>query len=171
MSKDQQILKGAETIALLAKEGKYLTFKLEDEIYGIEILKVQEIICIMEVTSIPKTPDYIRGVINLRGRVIPVIDLRLKFGMPEKENTDKTCIIVVQVKTEKATITMGAVVDSVSEVLEISSEQIEAPPAFGNNVDLRFIMGMGKIAEKVIMLLDVDKVFSNSDINQISKVI
>ncbi len=151
--------------------GKYLTFRLAEEGYGIEILKVQEIIGLMSITRIPKTPDFIRGVINLRGKVIPVIDLRLKFGLEKKENTEKTCIIVVQVEKSADTIvTMGIIVDEVSEVLDITAEQIEPPPSFGATVDTDFILGMGKASQKVVMLLDVDKVLSRNEIENLSSV-
>ena len=131
------------------------------EIYGIEILKVQEIIGIMAVTRVPKTPDFVRGVINLRGKVIPVIELRRKFGMESREDTDRTCIVVVQVSGAIGTLTMGLLVDEVSEVLNVGQEQIEAPPSFGVGVDTEFILGMGKVGQKVVMLLDVEKVLSS----------
>jgi purine-binding chemotaxis protein CheW len=145
---------------MAASAGKYLTFKLANEVYGLEILKVQEIIGIMNVTSIPRTPDFIRGVINLRGKIIPVIDLRLKFGMLGQESTDRTCIIVVQISLPSHKIVMGLLVDEVSEVLDISQNQIDAPPAFGASVNVDFILGMGKLGQKVVILLDIDKVLS-----------
>ncbi len=144
--------------------GKYLTFQLGGEVYGLEILKVQEIIGIMTVTRVPRTPEFVRGVINLRGQVIPVIDLRLKFGMESKEDTEKTCIIVVQIARAGQQVTMGIIVDEVSEVLDIGAEQIEDPPSFGTSVDTDFILGMGKVAQKVVMLLDADKVLSGGEI-------
>ncbi len=159
------------TQAVLAKAGKYLTFKLGAEEYGLEILKVQEIIKMMEITKVPRTPDYVRGVINLRGKVIPVVDLRLKFGMDAKETTDKTCVIVVQVRRNDATVTMGIIVDEVSEVLDITGEQIEPPPEFGTTVDTAFILGMGKVAKKVIMLLDADKVLSSGELAALSSAV
>ena len=142
------------------KAGKYLTFKLEAEEFGLEILKVQEIIKMMEITKIPQMPEFVKGVINLRGKVIPVVDLRLKFGMAAKEATDKTCVIVVQVTHGGGTVTMGTIVDEVSEVLDINGELIEAAPEFGTSVNTDFILGMGKIGKKVVMLLDVDKVLA-----------
>ncbi len=148
-----------------AKAGLYLTFELATETYGLEILKVQEIIGIMKVTSIPRTPDFVRGVINLRGKVIPVIDLRLKFGMESIENTDRTCIIVVQVSCGGKNITMGVCVDEVAEVMDISAGQVEPPPSFGTSLDTEFIMGMGKVGDNVIMLLDVDQVLSKQELN------
>ncbi len=148
----------------VAQAGKYLTFKLGAELYGLEILKVQEIIGIMSVTHIPRSPEYVRGVINLRGKVIPVVDLRLKFAMEQMDDTDRTCIIVVQVATAQREVTMGIIVDEVSEVLEVRGEQIEPPPTFGSAVDTDFILGIGKVEQKVIMLLDVDRVLGGGEL-------
>jgi len=147
--------------------GKYLTFKLAKEIYGLGILKVQEIIGIMSVTHVPKTPDFVRGVINLRGKVIPVIELRRKFDMDPIDDTEHTCVIVMQIDRNGTSDTMGIIVDEVSEVLDIRPDQIEPAPAFGAAVDIAFILGMGKMNEKVIMLLDVDRTLSGSEIEQI----
>lgn len=146
-----------------AQAGKYLTFCLGSEEYGLEILKVQEIIGIMNITQIPKTPEFVRGVINLRGRVIPVTDLRLKFAMEPREDTEKTCIIVVQVRGAVTKLTIGIIVDEVSEVLDIQENEIEATPALGADSEEDFIMGMGKIEDKVVMLLDIDKALSSDD--------
>jgi purine-binding chemotaxis protein CheW len=157
-------------LATLAKPGKYLSFALGHEEYGLEILKVQVIIGMMPVTKVPRTPDYVRGVVNLRGRVIPVIDLRGKFGMERVEDTEKTCIIVVQVRQQGTTVTMGVIVDEVSEVLNFTSEQIEPAPAFGGGVqDAEFITGMGKLGKKVVILLDVDRVLSNDEIEALGQ--
>jgi len=153
-----------------AVAGKYLTFELGGEIYGLEILKVQEIIGIMAITRVPRTPDFVRGVINLRGKVIPVVDLRLKFGLEKKEDTERTCIIVVQVGHSDSLITMGLIVDEVSEVLDIQAEQIEPPPDLGASIETDFILGMGKVEEMVVMLLDVDKALSDREIDLVSKV-
>ncbi len=144
--------------------GKYLTFVLGNEVYGLEILKVQEIIGIMNVTRVPRTPAYIRGVINLRGKVIPVIDLRLKFDMESMSDTERTCIIVVQLRQDGQLMTVGIIVDEVSEVLPLTSEQITPPPSFGSGVDTDFILGMGRVGEKVLTLLDIDRALSSSDI-------
>jgi purine-binding chemotaxis protein CheW len=149
--------------AVAAKAGKYLTFQLGKEVYGIEILKVQEIIGMMPVTRVPRTPDFVRGVINLRGKVIPVVELRRKFGMEGREDTERTCIVVVQVSWAAGTVIMGLLVDEVSEVLNVAGEQIEAPPSFGASVDTDFILGMGKVGAKVVMLLDVDRVLANDE--------
>jgi len=149
--------------------GKYLTFNLGDEGYGLEILKVQEIIGMQEITKIPRTPDYVRGVINLRGKVIPVIDLRLKFGMPEQELTRKTCIIMVQVHRHEMDLIIGLVVDEVSEVLNISGDQIEPAPSLGTQVETHFILGMAKTESAVKILLDIDKVLSAEEMDALSR--
>jgi purine-binding chemotaxis protein CheW len=141
--------------------GKYLTFVLDQEEYGIEILKVREIIGMIEVTPVPQVPHCIKGVINLRGKVIPVADLRLKFGMEEKGYDEETCIIVLDV----AGTLMGAIVDTVSEVLDVVGEQIEPTPDFGSRLDTEYILGMGKIGDKVKILLDIDKVLSTDEIH------
>ena len=151
------------------RAGKYLTFELGNEVYGLEILKVQEIIGIMTVTRVPRTPEFVRGVINLRGKVIPVVDLRIKFGLQSADDTERTCIIVVQVTKQDTTVTMGIIVDEVSEVLDIAAKQIEPAPEFGTEIETNFILGMGKVDKKVIMLLDVDKVLSGGEIEMVSK--
>lgn len=150
--------------SVLDRAGQYLTFSIGPEVYGIEILKVQEIIGMMPVTKVPRTPDFVRGVINLRGKVIPVIELRKKFEMEQREDTSMTCIIVVQVATSTQSITMGIIVDEVAEVVAIAKEQIEPAPQFGAGVRTEFILGIGKIGSKVVILLDVDKVLSWSEL-------
>jgi purine-binding chemotaxis protein CheW len=145
---------------LLDKEGKYLTFALAHEEYGLEILKVREIIGYMEITAVPQTPSYIKGVINLRGQVIPVVDLRTKFGMETTEVTEQTCIIVVEITQSGRKFNTGIVVDRVQEVLDISGNDIEEAPQFGGSVDTDFILGMAKIGESVKILLDIDKVLT-----------
>jgi purine-binding chemotaxis protein CheW len=154
-----------------ARAGKYLTFRLAAEEYGLEILKVQEIIKMMDITKIPRTPDFVRGVINLRGKVIPVVDLRLKFSMEAKETTEKTCVIVVQVRRQEGVVTMGIIVDEVSEVLDISGEEIQAAPSFGTSVDTQFILGMAKTKGGVKILLDINKVLASDEIDALSAVI
>ncbi len=153
-----------------SQAGKYLTFKLGAEEFGLEILKVQEIIKMMDITKVPRTPEFVRGVINLRGKVIPVVELRLKFDMPTVEVTDKTCVIVVQVAHAAGTVTMGAIVDEVSEVLDITGDQIEPSPEFGTSVNTDFILGMGKVGKRVVMLLDVDKVLSTGELSAVAGV-
>jgi len=148
--------------------GKYLTFKLSDEEYGLEILKVREIIGLLPITSLPRTPVFVRGVINLRGKVIPVIDLRLKFELNATEDTDQTCIIVVDVTGSAGNIQVGILVDSVSEVLDIRGEDIEDPPSFGTNVDTAFILGMAKAKGSVKILLNIQKVLSPAEIEHVA---
>lgn len=156
---------GSAAASRLCQPGKYLTFRLGSEEYGFEILKVREIIGLMEITPVPRTPDYIRGVINLRGKVIPVINLRLKFGMEVTDDTEETCVVVLEVAAGDGSIMTGVVVDAVSEVLDVSSEQIEDTPAFGTDVNLDFILGIGKIKNEVKMLLDVDKIIDTVDLS------
>ncbi len=146
------------------KEGKYLTFALAHEEYGLEILKVREIIGYIDVTAVPQTPHYIRGVINLRGQVIPVLDLRARFGMEPTDITDQTCIIVVEINQDGHTFSTGIVVDRVQEVLDIAAQQIEEPPQFGGTVDTGFILGMGKVGNSVKILLDIDRVLGTTDL-------
>ncbi|HQL00005.1 MAG TPA: chemotaxis protein CheW [Smithellaceae bacterium] len=142
------------------KEGKYLTFSLAGEEYGIGILKVKEIIGMLPITVVPQTPPYIKGVINLRGKVIPVIDLRLKFAMPSADYTERTCIIVVEINAAGRMIMMGIVVDSVSEVLNIKGADIEETPSFGTKLNTEYILGMAKAAGGIKILLDIDRVLS-----------
>jgi purine-binding chemotaxis protein CheW len=146
------------------KEGKYLTFALGPEEYGLEILKVREIIGYMDITAVPRTPAYVKGVINLRGQVIPVVDLRSKFAMEMAERTEQTCIIVVEIAHGDSRISTGIVVDRVSEVLDIAGENIEPAPEFGSAVETNFILGMGKIGDTVKILLDIDKVLCSEDL-------
>lgn len=147
-------------MAAVERAGKYLTFKLAAEEYGLEILKVREIIGMMDITSVPGTPPYVKGVINLRGKVIPVVDLRSKFGMEATEQTEETCIIVVYV----GAIEMGIVVDKVSEVLDIAARDIEETPKLGRGVNTDYILGIGKTGDRVKMLLDIEKVLSSADV-------
>ncbi len=149
--------------------GKYLTFNLASEIYGLEILKVQEIISLMKITKVPRTPAFVTGVINLRGKVIPVINMRLKFGLELVPDTERTCIIVIQVTNAGAqTVTLGIIVDEVSEVLNLAASQISQTPVIGASVNTDYIKGMGKIENNVIMLLDMDKAFSSDEIRSMA---
>lgn len=145
------------------KTGKYLTFLLESEEYGIGILKVKEIIGMLPITSVPRTPNFVKGVINLRGKVIPVIDLRSKFDMKSISYNDRTCIIVVEIDASQSTVLIGIVVDTVSEVLNIKEDEIEETPAFGTKLDTRYILGMAKQEGTVKILLNIDKVLSSSE--------
>jgi len=145
--------------------GKFLTFFLAGEEYGIEILSVHEIIGMMPITSVPGTPEYICGIINLRGKIIPIVDLRRKFGMESKAQTSETCIIVVHVQG----VEVGTVVDRVSEVLSIAAGEIEPPPSFGKDVNTDYILGIGKSQSKVKILLNIDRVISSDQIVQLQK--
>jgi purine-binding chemotaxis protein CheW len=138
--------------------GKYLTFALAKEQYGIRIMKIKEIIGMLPITCVPQTPVYVKGVINLRGKVIPVVDLRLRFGLDEADYTERTCIIVVEAAAASGTIPIGIVVDGVSEVLNIRAEEIEEAPAFGGSLSTDYILGMAKSGEGVKILLDIDRV-------------
>jgi len=149
---------------MAARKGKYLTFSMAGEEYGIGILKVKEIVGMMPVTTVPQTPDFVKGVINLRGKVIPVIDLRLRFGMEEKTYNERTCIIVVEIASPSGTVLIGIVVDSVSEVLNVKTEDIEDTPTFGTRVDTGYIMGMAKMDGDIKILLDIDKVLNEQEI-------
>ena len=155
---EETMVQAANTMS--DREGKYLTFTLAGEEYGISILKVKEIIGMMPITTVPQTPPYVKGVINLRGKVIPVVDLRSKFGMDSMDYTERTCIIVVEIAGSARTIPMGIVVDSVSEVLNIKSGDIEETPSFGSQLDTDYILGMAKVGGGVKILLDIDRVMN-----------
>lgn len=144
--------------------GKYLTFKLATEHYGIEILKVREIIGMIQITKVPRMPEYIKGVMNLRGKVIPIIDLRLKFGLPEATHTKRTCIVVVEVTSVSNSFQVGVIVDEVDEVVDLNEEQIEPSPEYGNSLHTDFIRAMGKVNEEVKILLDIDKILTQDDV-------
>lgn len=148
-----------------ARAGKYLSFFLNGEEYGLGILKVQEIIGKQPITPVPRTPEYIRGVINLRGRIIPIMDLKMKFGMGQTEVTDESCIIV----TQTSGVMMGVLVDKVSEVLNINSNDIEDTPSFGVSVDTAFLLGVGKTGDKVRLLLDIDKTINGENLADLKK--
>lgn len=157
--KINQALKG-----MTEKEGKYLTFTLDNEEYGIGIRKIKEIIGMMQVTTVPQTPDFVKGVINLRGKVIPVVDLRLRFGMEAIDYSERTCIIVVEITAEGGTVMIGIVVDAVSEVMNIKGEDIEDTPTFGTKLNTDYILGMAKVEGGVKILLEIDKVLSNEEL-------
>ena len=169
MTEERQLMDQAIKV-MADKGGKYLSFSLAEEEYGIGILKVKEIIGMMNITVIPKTPEYVKGVINLRGKVIPIIDLRLKFDMPSVEFTERTCIIVVEVDSAGGTLMIGIVVDSVSEVLNVRAENIEPAPAFGASLDTGYILGMAKMESGVKILLDINNVLGEDEIAGLEKV-
>ncbi len=153
------------------RAGKYLVFHLGREEFGIQVLKVREIMGIQDITAVPQTPAYLKGVINLRGKVIPVVDLRLKFGLPELEYSQRTCIIVVQVAGEAGPLLMGIVVDGVAEVLNLAEADIEDTPEFGEEVAVTYLLGMAKIKGKVKILLDIDQVLTNQELQGLEAVL
>ncbi len=143
---------------------QYLTFKLDDEVFALDITKVREVLDFTTVTKVPRTPEFMRGVINLRGSVVPVVDLRLKFGMSKTEKTVNTCIIIVEVKVDDETMVLGALADSVQEVMDLEPDHIEPAPKIGTRLNTEFIKGMGKRDDRFVILLDIDKVFSTSEL-------
>jgi len=155
---------------MAGREGKYLTFCLAGEEYGIGILKVKEINGVMAITTVPQTPSYVKGVINLRGKVIPIVDLRAKFGMEAADFTEKSCIIVVEIESDLRQVTIGILVDAVSEVLNIRGEEIEDAPHFGSRLKTDFILGMAKAGEKVKILLDIDRVLGAEEVALLNRV-
>ena len=151
--------------------GKYLTFQLASEEFGIRVLKVREIMGLQQITAVPQTPAHIKGVINLRGKVVPVIDLRLKFDLPAAEYTQRSCIIVTQVQGETAPVLMGIVVDGVSEVLNLTAAEIEDTPDFGEEVSGQYLLGMAKVKGKVKILLDIDRVLSTQELHKMHAIV
>jgi len=152
----------------VAGAGKYLTFSLGDEHYGLEIIRVQEIVGLIPVTRIPRLPAFVAGVVNLRGRVIPVVDLRLVFGMPGSAMDDRTCIIVVSIdRADGSSAVMGVIVDEVSDVAYLADDAIEETPEFGTTVDTSFIKGVGRYEERVVLLLDINGVLTAGELDQI----
>ena len=151
-----------------AAAGKYLTFRLGDEEYGLEILRVREIIGLMDITPVPRTPDFIRGVINLRGRIIPVLNLRARFGLEQIEDHKRSCIIVMDAPWEGGTTQVGIHVDSVREVLAIQDEEIEPSPNLGHGVDTQFVLGVAKCKEGVRLLLDTTQILSPSEMDRVA---
>lgn len=155
------------SVAEILETTQYLTFKLEDEVFALDIAKVREVLEYTTVTKVPRTPDFMCGVINLRGGVVPVVNMRLKFGMPDAEKTVNTCIIIVEVILDGETTVLGALADSVQEVMDLEPDQIEPAPKIGTRLRTDFIKGMGKHDNKFIMILDIDKVFSADELAQV----
>jgi purine-binding chemotaxis protein CheW len=153
------------SVACISEIRQYLTFKLSDEVFGVDVAQVREILDCIKVTKIPQTPEFMCGVINLRGNVVPIVDMRLKFGMEKSQKTVNTCIVVVEVNLEDETAILGALVDSVQEVFELDPKDIEPTPKIGTKMRVEFIKGMGKRDEQFIMILDIDKVFSSDDLS------
>jgi purine-binding chemotaxis protein CheW len=152
------------TVANTAEAIQYLTFKLDEEVFAVDISKVREVLEFTGVTKVPQTPDFMPGVINLRGSVVPVVDLRLKFGMTETSKTVNTCAIIVEVSLDGESVVIGALADSVQEVFEFEPDQIEPAPKIGTKLKTEFIRGMGKRAEEFVIILDIDKVFSTDEL-------
>jgi purine-binding chemotaxis protein CheW len=161
----------AQTAPGETRAGKYLVFHLGSEEFGIRVLKVREIMGVQDITAVPQTPNHVKGVINLRGKVIPVVDLRLKFGLPEVEYNQRTCIIVVQVQTGSTSMLMGIVVDGVAEVLNLVEGDIEDTPDFGQGVTTPYLLGMAKIKDKVKILLDIDQVMNSQELHGLESVL
>ncbi len=153
------------------RSGKYLTFQIDDEEFGILVLRIREIMGIQAITPVPHTPAHVKGVINLRGKVIPVVDMRLKLGLAKRDYDERTCIIVASVQCGDEPVLMGIVVDGVSEVVTIAEEQIEDPPKFGGGVQVRYLLGMAKTSGKVKLLLDIDEALSAEDLSHLREII
>ena len=158
------------SVASITDTKQYLTFQLGEEVFAVDVFHVREILEFTTVTKVPRTPDYMRGVINLRGGVVPVLDMRLRFGLSQTEKTVDTCIIVVEVFFEDESTVIGALVDSVQEVLELEPDQIEPAPRIGTQLKTEFIKGMGKRDDRFIILLDIDKIFSCEELTMAQEV-
>ncbi len=155
------------SVAGITETTQYLTFKLEGEIFALDISKVREVLDFTTVTKVPKTPAFMRGVINLRGNVVPVVDMRLKFGMSKTEKTVNTCIVIAEISIEGETALLGALADSVQEVVDFEPEQIEPAPRIGTKLRTEFIKGMGKRNDDFVILLDIDKVFTSEELSMV----
>jgi purine-binding chemotaxis protein CheW len=158
------------SVAGITETTQYLTFKLDAEGFALDVAKVREILDFTTITRVPQTPSFMKGVINLRGSVVPVIDMRLKFGMSETEKTVNTCIVVVEVEFDNESIILGALADSVQEVVEMEPNQIEPAPRIGTRLNTDFIKGMGKLGDTFIMILDIDKIFTSDEIRMAQEV-
>ncbi len=152
------------TTSAIAETTQFLTFKLGDEVFALDISKVREVLDFTSITKVPRTPEFMRGVINLRGSVVPVVDIKLKFGMPMTEKTVNTCIIITEVTVDGETAVLGALADSVQEVIDLEPDHIEPAPKIGTKLKTEFIKGMGKRGDHFIILLDIDKVFSTEEL-------
>jgi purine-binding chemotaxis protein CheW len=155
---------------LETKTSTYLTFRIGSEDFAVDVLKVREILELVRITQVPKTPDFMKGVINLRGSVVPVVDMHIKFGLKDEERTVDTCIIVMEVNIRDEVVVLGAIADMVKEVTDIDRDNIEPPPRIGSTVDVEFIDGIGKIGEEFVIVLDINKVFSEEDIRLVKSV-
>jgi len=155
------------SVAEITTTKQYLTFNLDKELYTVDVSRAQEVLEFKSITRVPQTPDFMRGVINLRGSVVPVVDLRLKFGMSETENTEDTCIIVVELNLEGENTVLGVLADSVQEVIDLNPDEIEPPPKIGSSIKTDFIMGMGKKDSKFVIILNFDRVFSIEELESV----
>ena len=153
------------SVAKITEARQYLTFKMEEEVFALDVGKVREILDYTTITKVPQTPDYMKGVINLRGSVVPVVDMRLKFNMPAQDRTVDTCIIVVEITIEQEQTILGALVDSVQEVFELEPSQVEPAPRIGTKLNTDFILGMGKRDDSFVIILDIDRVFSSEELD------
>jgi purine-binding chemotaxis protein CheW len=152
------------SLSAITETGQYLTFKLKGEIFALDISKVREVLDFTTITKVPQTPDFMLGVINLRGGAVPVVDMRLKFGMAATEMTVNTSIIIAEIEIDGEKVVLGALVDSVQEVIDLDPDQIEPPPRIGTRLKTKFIRGMGRRDDQFIILLDIDKIFSFDDL-------
>jgi purine-binding chemotaxis protein CheW len=153
------------SVSSITQTSQYLTFKLEDEVFALDIVKVREVLDFTSIAKLPQTPDFMLGVINLRGTVVPVVDMRLKFAMTRTETTVNTCIIIVEIEIDGENNVLGALVDSVQEVLDLDPDQIEPPPRIGTRLNTKFIKGMGKRDNQFVIVLDIDEVFSVDELS------
>ncbi|MFH1672235.1 MAG: chemotaxis protein CheW [Pseudomonadota bacterium] len=153
------------SISEITETSQYLTFKLGEEVYSVEVAKVREVLDLTPVTKVPRMPEFMLGVINLRGNVVPVVDMRLKLGMPHAESTVDTCIVIVEVDFEGDATVLGALVDAVQEVIDLEPDQIDPPPSIGTGLNTEFIRGMGKRDDQFIIILEIDKVFSVDELS------
>ena len=153
------------SVASISETSQYLTFKLEDEAFALDIGKVREVLDFTTIAKVPQTPDFMLGVINLRGTVVPVVDMRIKFEMNRTQKTVNTCIIIVEIEIDGETNVLGALVDAVQEVMDLDPDQIEPPPRIGTRLNTKFIKGMGKRDDQFTIILDIDKVFSANELS------
>jgi purine-binding chemotaxis protein CheW len=156
-------------ITNIENTGQFLTFVLDEEVYALDIRQVREVLDLSTITKVPRMPEFMKGVINLRGGVVPVVDLRLKFGLKATERTVDTCIIIIEISLDGETTLIGALADSVQEVLDLDQDQIKAPPKIGTRLKTEFIRGMGKKNDRFIIILDIDKVFTSQELTQVSE--
>ena len=159
------------TMAGIMQTTQYLTFKLDNEVFALDISKVREVLDFTSITKVPRMPEFMRGVINLRGSVVPVVDLRLTFGMSQTERTVNTCIIIVEVTVDNETAVLGALADSVQEVLDLGPDHIEPAPKIGTRLNTEFIKGMGRQNDQFVIILDIDKVLTSDELIRVQDVL